>query len=117
MKTRESSDPYYDLAEDFGLIVSSFQSQYGIRLSKELDGMKWSEFKDLLTGLSPDTALGRIVAIRSEEDKKILENFTKEQRRIRAEWRSRHAKKITKESYEDVLEQFKQAFLAMAGGG
>ena len=111
MKTRESSDPYYDLAEDFGLIVSSFQSQYGIRLSKELDGMKWSEFKDLLTGLSPDTA------IRSEEDKKILENFTKEQRKIRAEWRSRHAKKITKEAYEDVLEQIKNAFLAIAGGG
>lgn len=78
-KNRESSDPYYDLIEDFDLVVSSFQSQYGIRLSRELPaGMKWEEFRDLLVGIGPDTALGRVVAIRAEDRKEILENFTPE---------------------------------------
>ncbi len=114
---RESSDPYYDLEGDFDLIVSSFQSQYGIRLSKELPaGMKWSEFRDLLVGLGPDTALGRIVSIRSEEDKEVLKHFTKEQKRIRNEWRSRRAKQIKPEDMNDILEGFKKVFISMAGG-
>lgn len=111
-----SSDPYYDLEEDFGLIVSSFQSQYGIRLSRDLKDMKWSEFRDLLTGISPDTALGRIVAIRAEEDKEILEHFSREQRRIRNEWRARNARKVEPGNMEDILEQLKRAFISMAGG-
>ena len=86
-KNRESSDPYYDLIEDFDLVVSSFQSQYGIRLSRELPaGMKWEEFRDLLVGIGPDTALGRIVSIRAEDRKEILENFTPEQHRVRNAW-------------------------------
>ena len=102
---------------DFDLIVSSFQSQYGIRLSKELPaGMKWSEFRDLLVGLGPDTALGRIVSIRSEEDKEVLKHFTKEQKRIRNEWRARRAKQIKPEDMNDILEGFKKAFISMAGG-
>ena len=36
----ESSDPYYDLLDDFELVVASFQTQYGIRLSRELKEMK-----------------------------------------------------------------------------
>ena len=75
---QESSDPYYDLIDDFDLIVSSFQSQYGLRLSKEIPaGMPWDEFSDLLSGIGPDTALGRIVAIRAEEDEEILKHFTR----------------------------------------
>ena len=114
---RESSAPYYDLNEDFDLIVSSFQSQYGIRLSKELPvGMKWSEFRDLLVGLGPDTALGRIVAIRAEDDKEVLKHFTKDQRRIRNAWRSRQAKQVKQEDMDRILEGFKTAFIKMAGG-
>lgn len=112
-----SSDPYYDLEEDFALIISSFQSQYGIRLSKELGSMKWDEFRDLLTGIAPDTALGRIVAIRAEEDKEVLKRFSSEQNRIRSEWRSRRAKKAEPEKMEDILEQLRQGFISMAGGG
>lgn len=114
---RESTDPYYDLIDDFDLIVSSFQSQYGLRLSRELSTMKWSEFKDLLVGLSPDTALGRVVAIRSEEDKDVLKHFTKEQRRIRSEWRNKKAQMVSKEELMHALEGFKQSFISMAGGG
>nr|DAR59956.1 MAG TPA: hypothetical protein [Caudoviricetes sp.] len=78
--------------------------------------MKWSEFRDLLVGLGPDTALGRIVSIRSEEDKEVLKHFTKEQKRIRNEWRARRAKQIKPEDMNDILEGFKKAFISMAGG-
>lgn len=115
-KTRESSDPYYDLIEDFDLIVSSFQTQYGIRLSRELKGMKWDEFRDLLCGLGPETPLGRIVSIRSEDDKDILEHFTKDQHRIRDEWRNKQAKKVSEQELQNVLESLKNAFISMAGG-
>lgn len=113
---RESSDPYYDLIEDFGLIVSSFQTQYGIRLSKDLAGMKWDEFADLIAGLGPETPLGRMVAIRSEDDKEVLKHFTKEQRRILSEWRSRQAKAVSKAQAAAYLETIKQALIKMAGG-
>ena len=116
---RGSSDPYYDLIDDFDLIVSSFQSQYGLRLSKELpQGMKWDEFRDLLIGIGPDTALGRVVEIRSENSKEILESFTPEQHRIRNEWRIKHiqdlAKTVSKEEM-DTVNGFKDMFFSMAG--
>lgn len=116
MTQRESSDPYYDLIGDFDLIVSSFQTQYGIRLSKDLRGMKWEEFRSLLVGINPDTPLGRIVSIRAEEDKEMLKYFTKEQMRIRSEWRNKQAKEKPKEQLMDYLEVMKQAFIQMAGG-
>lgn len=78
--------------------------------------MSWNEFRDLLVGISPDTALGRIVAIRSENDKDVLKHFTKEQRRIRSEWRNLSAKAITPDQRDDFLEQMKQAFIRMSGG-
>lgn len=62
--------------------------QYGIRLRNEPD-MSWGEFQILLIGIMPKTPLGQIVSIRSEEDKEMLKNFTKEQHRIRNEWRNR----------------------------
>lgn len=101
---------------DFDLIVSSFQTQYGIRLSRELKTMKWDEFKDLLAGLGPETPLGRIVSIRAEEDKDMLKHFTKDQHRIRNEWRNKRAKKVSETELNTVLEQLKNAFISMAGG-
>lgn len=115
-KKRGSSDPYYDLIEDFDLIVASFQTQYGIRLSKELKGMKWSEFKMLLSGLDPKTPLGRIVSIRAEDDEDMLKYFSREQHRIRNKWRRKQAKEVSKEDMDQILEQLKQAFMSMAGG-
>lgn len=97
------------------MIVSSFQTQYGIRLSKEINEMPWDEFKQLLSGIGPDTPLGRIVAIRSETDKKVLKHFTKDQKRIRNEWMRRKAKRVSEADMEKILDGFKQAFLDMAG--
>lgn len=83
--------------------------------------MKWDEFQDFLKGISPDTALGRIVSIRSEERKEVLKYFTKDQHRIRNEWKAKRAKELAKEMSESdmdaVMDSFKQAFLRMAGGG
>ena len=112
---RESSDPYYDLIEDYGLIVASFQAQYGLRLSREINSMSWDEFRDLLVGISPETPLGRIVSIRAEENKDVLKHFTKEQKQIRNEWRTRNAKRIEPENMDDILNALKNAFISMAG--
>lgn len=103
--------------DDFDLIVSSFQSQYGIRLSRELvpGGMKWDEFRDLLVGVSPDTALGRIVSIRSEKDQKILKRYTPDQRKIWSEWRLKRAGEVTKQEADKAIDGFRRAFLAAAG--
>ena len=83
-----SSESYYDLFEDWDLIVSSVLEQYGIRIySAEFKGMKWLEFSALISGIGPDTALGRVVAIRAETDKEVIKHFSDDQRRIWREWR------------------------------
>lgn len=114
-KSRGSSDPYYDLIADFDLITASFQTQYGIRLSRDLREMKWDEFKALLSGISPDTPLGRIAAIRAEDDKEVLKHFSREQHRIRSEWRNRTAGKVKEKDMAAMLEALKEGFVKMAG--
>lgn len=79
--------------------------------------MKWGEFSALLTGIGPDTALGRIVSIRAENDKEVLKNFTPEMNKVRNEWMSRRAKQKSKKECEDFVEAMKHAFMAMAGVG
>lgn len=114
----ESSDPYYDLFEDWDMIVSSFLSQYGIRLStREFETVSWDEFKSLLAGISPETALGRIVAIRSETDKNIVKHFSRDQKRIYDEWRNRKADMMTQVSFEQEMADLESMFAAMCGGG
>lgn len=86
-------------------------------MSRDLQTMKWDEFRDLLSGIGPETPLGRVVSIRAEEDEDVLKHFTKEQHRIRNKWRSRRAAEITPDQMEKVLEDIKQAFISLAGGG
>ncbi|OME86531.1 Gp15 family bacteriophage protein [Paenibacillus sp. FSL F4-0100] len=101
--------------EDWGLIESSIAAQYGIRLRAEPD-MTWDEFCTLLAGIMPETPLGQIVSIRSENDKERLKNFTSEQKRIRNEWRTRSLKTAqwTDAEAAQAVQQFqnmiKQAF-------
>lgn len=99
------------------MIVSSFLSQYGVRLmSKDFKDIQWDEFKALLAGVSPETALGRVVAIRAENDKDTLKNFTPEQHRIRNNWKKKQAQNKTDEDMKDILDGFRDAFIAMARG-
>ena len=76
--------------------------------------MSWSEFATLLSGLMPDTPLGQIISIRSETNKDMLKNFTKEQKKIQSEWKKRKSKNIDKESYDEAMNSFKAMFKAMA---
>jgi len=77
--------------------------------------MKWDEFRALLSGISHETVLGKIVEIRLESDQEILKTFTPDQKRIRDEWRSRNAKNVTKEELGKVLDDLKATFIRMAG--
>jgi len=96
---------WYDLFEDFDLIEASFAMQYNIRLRN--DDMTWSEFSALLKGIMPETPLGQIVSIRSEENKNMLKNFTKEQHKIRNDWRNRN-NKVRDMSVEEKEEEIKK---------
>jgi len=103
----QGNEVWFDLFEDWGLIEASFATQYGIRLRQEED-MSWGEFITLLSGLNSKTPLGQVIAIRSENDKEILKHFTKEQHRIRNEWRSRNFKKLVTISKEEAERQIKE---------
>lgn len=102
--------------EDWDLIVASFQSQYGIRLTRELHNMKWREFAAYMAGLDGKSPLGRIISIRAEDDPEVLKRFTPEQRRIRSMWRSRRAKERPQEDVNAFIESMKKALIKMAGG-
>ncbi|MBU5677778.1 bacteriophage Gp15 family protein [Alkaliphilus sp. MSJ-5] len=114
-KKQSYKEDWYDLYEDWGLIEASFTSQYGIRLRSEND-MSWSEFSTFLAGIMPETPLGQVVSIRCENDKEVLKNFTKEQHKIRTEWRNRATKAIlldkdeAKKQIKMLQEAMKRAF-------
>lgn len=114
VKSRESREPYYDLNDDWDLIVASFQSQYGIRLSRELSGMSWREFSYLINGLSGDSPLGHIVSIRAENDPEVLKSFTADQKSIRNEYRRKMAMQKSEKDVDSALENIKQAFIGLA---
>lgn len=113
----KDTEDFYDLYEDYDLIEASFAQQYGIRLRQEED-MSWSEFCTLLSGLLPDTPLGRIVSIRAEKDPKVLKNFSADQKKIRNEWQRRKYQKLKEDpvAYQRYMEAF-QAFCRGAFGG
>ena len=105
---------WYDLFDDWELIEASFVAQYGIRLRNE-DDMSWDEFCTLLAGIMPKTPLGEIVSIRAEENKDILKNFTKEQHKIRNDWRNRNnpIKDMTDEEKAEKVKEAQQLFKNM----
>ncbi|MFR8559634.1 MAG: Gp15 family bacteriophage protein [Acutalibacteraceae bacterium] len=110
------SDPYYDLIEDFDLVVSSLLKEYGIRVySDEFRRMGWGEFCSLLSGIDADTPLGRVVLIRAETDQEKIRKFSSHERRIYNAWRNKKAQKVTPQESAAAAEQFRQMFVAMAG--
>ena len=92
-------------------------SQYGLRLStKEFESVSWDEFRALLSGLSPDTALGRVVAIRTETDADTIKHFTKDQRRLYDAWQERRAKHMSEAQYEREMQALERFILSQIGG-
>ena len=118
MRAGESTDPYYDLFEDWDLIISSFLTQYGLRIrTKEFETVSWDEFRSLLAGLSPETPLGRMVAIRSESDNNVIEHFTADQKKIWNAWRNRKAENMTQTEYDQQMIELERMMAALCGGG
>lgn len=72
--------------------------------------LEWDEFLNLLGGLLPETPLGRVVAIRKENDPEVLKKFTPEQKKIRNEWLR---KSTTEIGYEDMMKNFEAMFRAL----
>lgn len=100
------------------MIISSFLSQYGLRIrTKEFETVSWDEFRSLLAGLSSDTALGRVVAIRSETDKNVIKHFTKDQKRIHEEWQNRNVKEMSQETFEKEMANLEAMFAGLFGQG
>ena len=118
MRAGESTDPYYDLFEDWDLIISSFLTQYGLRIrTKEFETVSWDEFRSLLAGLSPETPVGRMVAIRSESDDNVIEHFTADQKKIWNAWRNRKAENMTQTEYDQQMIELERMMAALCGGG
>ena len=88
--------------DDYDLIEASFLSQYGIRLkTAELD---FDEFLNLTSCLMPDTPLGQIVAIRSEEDTDVIKKFNSEQKKIYNDWRNCN-KSNSEQEYRESMDK------------
>ncbi len=67
--------------------------------------MPYSEFTTLLAGLDHETPLGRIVGIRTEDDKDRLKAFTPEMRKMRRDWQAKIAKRQAAENPDWVKQQ------------
>lgn len=89
---------WFDFSDDLDLIIASFSQQYGINLWEE-KGRKLPTriFINLCYMLNEKTPLGKIIQIRSCDDKEILKNFTDEQNKIRDDWRNRFNTKTRQE--------------------
>lgn len=82
--------------------------------------MSFDEFRTLLAGLNGDTPLGAVVQIRSERDRKRINQFTPAQRKKRSEWAAFRAGKagsvpVNREKYDAAMKNFAAMFRAMAG--
>ena len=73
--------------DDYDLIEASFLSQYGIRL--KVTELQFDEFLNLTSCLMPDTPLGQIVAIRSEDNPDVIKEFNSAQKKIYNDWKNR----------------------------
>lgn len=94
---------WYDFYDDWDLIEASIAQQYGIRIRHEFETISWKEACVLISGLLSDTPLGKIIQIRSENNKDVLKGFTPDMHKIRNEWRAKQANEKLKD--EKALEQ------------
>ena len=72
--------------------------------------LEWDEFLNLLSGLLPETPLGKVVAVRTEKNPEVLKNFTPEQKKIRNDWLR---KSVTAVGYDEAMKNFEAMFRAL----
>ena len=75
--------------------------------------MQFDEFLNLVSCLMPESPLGQVVAIRSEDDPEVLKEFTQAQKDIRNEWRSRENAKDKLKAEQDYRESMDALFAAI----
>ena len=68
----------------------------------------------MLEGLSGETPLGRIIAIRAENDPEVIKGMTKSERNIRNEYRRKMALKKSDKETQSALDTIKDAFVKLA---
>ncbi|WP_432628991.1 hypothetical protein [Brotaphodocola sp.] len=57
------------------------------------------------------------MAIRAEQDQKVIEHFTPDQKRIYDTWRKRKAQNMPEEQYEKAMKNLEQFMKDCFGGG
>lgn len=114
---KQTQTRWYDFYDDWDLIESSLAEQYGIRIRREILTIKSKEVFTLVSGLLPETPLGRVISIRSETDKNALKNYTPEMKKIRSDWLNKQAKIKEKdvESLDKVFKSMEKQLEVMFG--
>ncbi|WP_195891804.1 Gp15 family bacteriophage protein [Anaeromassilibacillus senegalensis] len=116
---KPKSDAWYDLEYDRILIEQSIAKQYGVLPSDQPD-LHYADWAKLVSGLMDDTPLGRVVAVRSEDDPDMLKAFTPEQNRLRTEWKQFCGQKVLRESDEESvrlqMKNLERMIASMFGG-
>ena len=79
----------YDV--DAGLIIASFQSEYGIDITARECNLHWWRFMDLLRGLGDASPIMRAVQIRTEELPTGNDEYTRKRREAISEAKRRFA--------------------------
>lgn len=103
---------------DAVLIEQSIATQYGI-LPQDQENLPYPEWSKLVSGLMDNTPLGRVVAIRGEDDPTIISQMTPWQRKIRTDWQGFVASRTVQMPREDIAEQMAglERMLAQVFGG
>lgn len=70
----------FDWDRDAGLIVASFQMQYGIDVTARDCDLHWWRFMDLLRGMGNDTPIIQAVSLRSMELPEGSDRWTQQRR-------------------------------------
>lgn len=68
----------------------------------------------MLSGLSAESPLGRIVQIRSETDRKVIRKFNSHQRKIYSDWQKRKVKNVSIAERDRFVEAMRQMFIQIA---
>lgn len=79
--------------------------------------MPWLEFCVLVSGLMPDTPLGQIVGIRSEQDMETIRNYSEDQNRVYNTWQTKQAlgRLENKEKLDADMKALSSMFASMFG--
>ena len=88
------------------------RKEYGVA-PREYGTITFQEFKALLAGMGPNTALGRVVSIRSETDQEIIRGFSGDQLRIYSTWQNRMAENVKEQNLNDFLDNMLAMFTNM----